>query len=140
MSAMGYSETPTFDNEEQCREHYSSDSMLAKLRGAVQINPWSFFDTVHQLVGTYVRTVGYVAEIDGDLYLMPSAEYSRYFLLQYAARLPVRTETICGEPDALADGDYIRIVGRVADCPRCERTTFDEVVFLRKLMVYPNKK
>jgi hypothetical protein len=87
---------------------------------------------------SYVDTVGYVAKFGDHFYLVPSAEYGQFYLPQYAARLEVRSEVLCGRTEPLAHGDYIRIVGKVAVCDVCDgdEATFDDVVLLTKLS-YP---
>ena len=137
-AGSGYSKTAPAGDATNCRERYADDSTDAKMRDAVRINPWSFFDGSEDLLGSYVDTVGYVAKFGDHLYLLPSAEYGQFYLPQYAARLEVRSEVLCGSAETLAQGDYVRIVGRVALCKVCGggEITFDDVVLLMKLS-YP---
>jgi hypothetical protein len=134
----GYAEPTPTEDWPNCSGRYDDDSTHAKMRDVVRINPWSFFDRSEELSGSYIDTVGYVAEFGDHLYLLPSAEYGQYYVPQYAARLEARSEILCGPAETLRDGDYVRIVGRVAVCDVCggREATFDDVVLLTKLS-YP---
>lgn len=139
--ASGYGNAQAMQpmNPAGCQDLAAEEVTIAKMRDAIRINPWSFFDKAEDLVGSYVDTVGYVVEFGEHLYLTPSAEYSKYYLPRYVARLAWRSEKLCGRSEALAQGDYIGIIGRVAVCSTCGggEVTFDDVVLLRKLS-YPS--
>jgi hypothetical protein len=131
----GYSQTLPTEDAAKCRERYADESVDAKMRDAVRINPWSLFDRSDDLLGTYVDTVGYIAKFGDHFYLVPSAEYGQFYLPQYAARLKMRSEMLCGSAETLAQGDYIRIVGKVGVCDVCDggEATFTDVILLTKL-------